>query len=245
MPYKVNLRAAGKTYSACAKVITSKFAVPGQPTSQESELRIAFGIASDWTRRAAAMHDLSYSSRRMRKSPSTPAVTEMVRFNLAWSGMNALFSRNSTFALFGSPPPKSELHRFQFLFNNCGLGGSTLSSELGALHQLLQAKKSSFVPGHPAGTHLPVLQVMHEKYTPIQYRGLATGKLVHQVVQTGNYSLLDLPTILYLTRNWSVHGGIISTSFRSVPGFSSYMETACLALSVCHTHVSAELLRRL
>ncbi|QNN47494.1 hypothetical protein H9L17_04975 [Thermomonas brevis] len=108
------LELAGKKYGECAKQLTSKSENPNEPTATESELLIAFGIASDWTRRAAAL-DIDYSSRLMRRAKKTPSVSEMVRFGLAWSGMNALFSRNSIFDLLAIRAPKSELDRFKAL----------------------------------------------------------------------------------------------------------------------------------
>ena len=90
MTIEKNLQAAGREYSECAKKFTAKCANPKQPTAIESERRIAFGIASDWTRRAASMQPIAYDSRLMNKSAKTHSVSEMIRFNLAWSGMNAL-----------------------------------------------------------------------------------------------------------------------------------------------------------
>jgi hypothetical protein len=71
------------------------------PTAQESELMIGFGIASDWVRRSAALKPLEYTSARMNKSPKSPAVTQMLRFTMAWSGLNALFARPEVMTVLG------------------------------------------------------------------------------------------------------------------------------------------------
>jgi hypothetical protein len=178
----------------------------------------------------------------MRRSAKTPSISEMVRFNLAWSGMNALFSRNTIFGLIGSAAPKSELDRFKLLVNTAVTPANALGGYTSNLHNLLQCTTASFVPGHPVGTLLPVLQVLHEKYTPVQYRNMATGKMIQAAVASGNYTSLDAPTLIYLMRNWSVHGGILSSSFRSVPRFNSYIGVVSEALAFIHLQLSNKLL---
>jgi hypothetical protein len=239
-----NLQSAGKAYSECAKKVTTKCSNPKQPTVTESELRIALGIASDWTRRAAAMQPITYNSRLMNRSPKTHSVSEMIRFNLAWSGMNALFSRNSIALLFGPIPPNSELERFRLLYANSGVLSAAITGRLINLHNILATPTLSVIPGNPTGTSLPIIQVLHEKYTPIHYQKMATGRLIASAVKTGNYSALDMPLLIYLMRNWSVHGGLLGSSFRSVPRFDLYINTVSDVLSEIHLGLSAELLRR-
>lgn len=233
------LEIAGKKYSDCAKHLTVRLSDPNRPTATESELLIAFGIASDWTRRASAL-EIDYNSRLMRRAKKTPSVTEMVRFGLAWSGMNALFSRNAIFALLGIAAPKSELDRFKALVA-VAIVPTQLTSAASNLQHLLQNSTVSYVPGHPSGTALPVLQVLHEKYTPIQYRDMATGKLIQKAITTGDYTCLDASTLIYLMRNWSVHGGILSSSFRSVPRFNSYIGTISDSLALIHVQLAEKL----
>lgn len=244
MPITKNLQAAGKAYGECAKKVTARCVDPKQPTAIESELRIAFGIASDWTRRAASMQQITYESRLMNKSPKTHSVSEMIRFNLAWSGMNALFSRNSVVSLFTAAAPKSELDRFKLFYANSGVSLTAMAGLLANLHNILATPTISTVPGYPTGSSLPILQVLHEKYTPIQYQTMATGKLIAAAIRTGNYSALDMPLLIYLMRNWSVHGGLLGSNFRSVPRFDLYIKTVSDALSEVHAGLSADILVR-
>jgi len=244
MPTAKNLQSTGKSYSECAKRVTAKCLNPKQPSATESELRIAFGIASDWTRRAASMRPIAYGNRLMNKSAKTPSVSEMIRFNLAWSGMNALFSRNSVISLFNPASPKSELDRFRLLYANSGVQPASMNVHLTNLHNILATPTLSAVPGHPIGASLPILQVLHEKYTPIQYQNMATGKLIVAALKSGNYAALDMPLLIYLMRNWSVHGGLLGSSFRSVPRFDLYIKTVSEALSIIHLGLSSELLKR-
>lgn len=235
-----HLEVAGKKYGECAKQLTSKLANPKEPAAKESELLIAFGIASDWTRRAAAL-DIDYNSHLMRKASKTPGVSAMIRFGLAWSGMNALFSRNSIFDLLGVAAPKSELDRFRALVGAALSHATQLDNAATNLQNLLQSPTISYVPGYPSGTALAVLQVLHEKYTPAQYRSMATGKLIQQAIATGDYTPLDAPTLIYLMRNWSVHGGVVSSSFRSVPRFNSYISIVSNSLALIHVQLAEKL----
>lgn len=241
MPTLKNLRSAGKLYSDCAKQVTAKCGDPSNPAAVESELRIAFGIASDWSRRAAAMRPIDYDTKLMSKSPRKHSVSEMVRFGLAWSAMNALFSRNSVVTLLDPKPPTSELDRFRIFYENSGVNAAKMSVMLTNLHNILATPTLSAIPGNPPGTSLPILQVLHEKYTPLQYQRMASGKLITSAVGSGNYSKLDLPLLIYLMRNWSVHGGLLGSSFRSVPRFDLYIKTLALALSEVHVCVASVL----
>lgn len=229
----------------CAKAVTDNSLTPTTPSPIESELRIAFGISSDWTRRASSMRPVDYNSRIMRNSSKAPSVAEMIRFGLSWSGMNALFCRNSIINLFTTSVPVSELKRFKLLYNNCNIDLVKMSARLTNLHNILSTTTTSYVPGYAPGTPLPILKVLHSKYTPIQYQTMATGNVINQCLTSGSYSSLDMPTLIYLMRNWSVHGSILGSNFRSVPRFNLYIDTINEALSDVHLGISKELLTKL
>lgn len=239
-----NLRIAGKNYGAAAKALTAKLTVPLQPTAHESEIRIAFGIASDWTRRAAALKPLEYSGRLMNKSDRTAGVSELVRFNLAWSGMNAIFSRDPVLQIVGSTSATSELDRFKFIFNHSGVSTNSIASLTATLHSILATQITTTLPNHPVGTPVTTLQALHEKYTPSHVQAKANGKKIQAAIASGNLTPLDLPTLIYVMRNWSVHGGLLDSSFRSVKRFRLYIDTILEALSEVHVGVSAVLLAR-
>ena len=241
MPTLKNLQNAGKLYGDCAKKVTDKCVKPKLPNAVESELRIAFGIASDWSRRAAAMNPIDYDRKFMSKSPKKHSVSEMIRFGLSWSAMNALFSRNAVVTLLDPKVPTSELDRFRIFYNNSGVDVSKMAGMLTNLHNILATPTLSAIPGNLPGTSLPILQVLHEKYTPFQYQKMASGKIITAAVATGNYINLDMPLLIYLMRNWSVHGGLLGSSFRNVPRFDLYIKTISQALSEVHAGISCVL----
>jgi hypothetical protein len=235
------LQSAGRQYSDAARIHSSKLALVGQPNTTESEILVALGIASDCTRRAAALEPITFSNRRMMRDSKTPSVTEVLRFNLAWSGMNALFSRDSVLSLLGLPATGGELARFNALFVRAQLPAGALDAHLTNLHALLQSTKSTYVPGVVPGTAVSVLEVLHKKYTPVKYQGMSVGLEIARAITSGNYSRLDIPTLIYTMRNWSVHGVVIGSSFRSVPGFRTYIQNISEALAMVHCHLAAEL----
>lgn len=232
---------AGKEYSVAAKAVSAKIAIPGQPSSNESELLIALGIASDCVRRAAAMRSISFDSKRIRKSKKTPSLTEVIRFNLAWTGMNAFFARDTVFNLLGRKPPRSELERFKALYKVAAVPNAIMATNLGTLHNLLQRPTAAYIPGFPPGTKHITLKALHFKYTPIHYQNMATGKKIALAINSGSLTGLDLPTLIYQMRNWMVHGGIVSSNFRSTKGFENYIGTVNESLSLVHLHLAQKI----
>jgi hypothetical protein len=236
-----NLAAAGREYGAAAKAVSSKATVPRQPSAPESELLIALGIASVWVRRAAAMRPISFDGKRLTKSAKSPSISQVVRFGFAWSGMNALFSRDSVFSLLGIAAPRSELDRFKALYANAGIPATALAAHLTALHTLLIRPTLAYIPGHLPGTRHSVLKALHLKYTPVHYQNTGSGKAVTAAIASGNLAALDIPLLIYLLRNWSVHGGFVNSNFRSVRGFEAYVETVSEALSIIHLEIAKQL----
>jgi len=116
-----------------------------------------------------------------------------------------------------------------------------MAAHLGTLHTLLQKPTAAYVPGFPLGTTHTVLKALHFKYTPIQYQNMATGKKVATAINSGNLTGLDLPTLMYLMRNWMVHGGIVSSNFRSTSGFDKYVGAVNETLSLVHLHLAQQL----
>jgi hypothetical protein len=191
------------------------------------------------------MEPLVYDKRRMNKSAKSPAVAEMVRFTMAWSAMNALFARPEVVLLLGGTSVTSELKLFQYFLSQSGLSATVIMKHESNLRALLTALVTSSVPGHAPGTALPSLQVLHEKFTPHPYRNKGVGKTIQSAIATGNYTLLDLATIVYAMRNWSVHGGLIGSSFRSVPRFNSFIGIVNAAVADVHVGISRALLAKI
>ena len=115
-----------------------------------------------------------------------------------------------------------------------------MTAHLAILHTLLQKPTVSYVPGFPPGTPHTILKALHFKYTPLQYQNMPTGKKVASAISSGNLAALDLPTLIYLMRNWAVHGGIVGSNFRSVSGFDKYISTLNEALSLVHLSLSQQ-----
>jgi hypothetical protein len=238
------LRVAGKIYSQCAKRISLHLTVSGQFTPVESEQLIAFGIASDWCRRAAVLRPLTYLGRKMNKSKRSAGLTELIRFNFAWWGMNALFSREAIRGLLPNPAGKSELERFNVVFSHAQLPAAYVSDKLKILHQILLTKVTTRVAGVTLAP-LTTLESIFLKYTTPEIQQRATGKKIKAAISTNNIAALDLPNLIYLMRNWSVHGALLDSSFRSEVRFKAYFDTLLAVLSEVHANISQALLQKL
>lgn len=241
MNARENLLAAGVNYSNCAGKVQLGCLDAEVPTGRESELLIAFGIASDWSRRAAALQPLVYSGKRMNKSRYSLSVTEIIRFTMAWSALNALFARPSVLRLLGRRTQGSELERFNILVQNSGVAEQRKLRYEGILQEILATDVVTTVPGHPPKSTVPTVQILHEKYTPISYQSMGVGRRMQESISNGSTENLDLATLIYAMRNWSVHGGVVASSFRSVPRFKSYIGTVVKAVADIHVGVSENL----
>jgi hypothetical protein len=241
-PYET-LRKAGKNYGECAKSITSALG-SNSPNAAQSEQLIAFGIASDWVRRAAALKPIKYEGKLLNKSNRSPGVTELIRFNLAWSGLNGIFARNSVLNLLPPASSRSELERFRILFANSAIDPAKVSKYEQTLQNLLSVNITTRIAGLPDGTQVTTLHALHYKYTPVDVQTRGAGRKVEEALNTCNFSVLDLPILIYLMRNWSLHGALIDSSFRSVARFKKYIDTVFEALSEIHFGISKELLNR-
>ncbi len=57
----------------------------------------------------------------IRSTKKHSEITEILRFSMAWSAMNALFARDSILRVIGSPSRDSEIERFRFTYRHAGL----------------------------------------------------------------------------------------------------------------------------
>ncbi len=236
------LEDAYKTYGQCAKKITNGLGNI-DPNSTESELIIAFGIVVDWCRRASSLKPLQYEGKLLNKQKRSVGVTELVRFNMAWSGINALFSRQSVLDLLPATSARSELDRFRVLYNSASLDLTTISGYEKTLRDILSVPITTRIPGIPSGEAVTTLHALHYKYTPSENQTRGVGRNIQTALDTNNYSRLDLPMLIYSMRNWSVHGGIIDSSFRSEDRFKLYIDTILNALADVHLGISKELIK--
>jgi hypothetical protein len=236
---------AGKNYGKCCKAVNARAADANHPSAMESERLIGFGIASDWVRRAGSLKELQYENRLLNRSNRAPGVTELVRFNLAWSGMNALFCRQSIRGLLSSSSATSELDRFKILVTHANLPNQDVATVVSSLHKILDTQITTRIAGTLPGTQVTTLGALHYKYTPPDAQSRGVSKRVGQALTTGSLAQLDLPTIIYLMRNWGIHGALIDSNFRSVTRFRSFIGNILGSTAAIHYGVSNALLAKL
>ncbi len=69
-------------------------------------------------------------------------------------------------------------------------------------------------PWLPSGVTPKLFEVIYYKYTTASEQARGFGKKLAAASAAGTISSVDLPTIIYATRNWHVHGVLLSSSFR-------------------------------
>lgn len=74
--------------------------------------------------------------------------------------------------------------------------------------------------------------MIYYKYTVAHEQTRGLGKKLFHAATSANYLPLDLPTLIYATRNWNIHGVLLSSSFRGTrKKFNIWIDTVNLALA--------------
>lgn len=231
---------ARKVYSQCANKVEKHIAVQGL-TSLLSNQVVGIGIATEWIRRAAEMDNIHYVGKNLNKSKSNELFVELLRFNFSWFALNAVFTRNELLSLFGTPCDQSEYSAFHLLYTSAMPLNAAV--RLRKLHLLLNTPITTRLPNtnnHSVST----LEAIHLKYLPGNIRG-RTATAISQAVRTGSANSLDMPTLLYGFRNWSVHGNTLHGCFGSHPGFYEYTCLLQETLAEVHYDIAKKLSSRL
>jgi len=218
-PPRSTLLQARKEYSRCAQVVEQQITTQGL-TRTLSERIIGMGIALDWVRRAAEMEQISYIGKHLTESEHRDRFTEFIRYGFVWFGLNAIFSRRSLLTLVGVPTGAAEFAKFKVLFNAGPVSNSSAIER--ELRALLDTPTTPRLPDTPIGTSVTTLNAIHLKYVPSAHQGQA-AKALAAAANSGSAALLDLPTMLYGFRNWSVHGNALDGCFGSHPRFVRYV----------------------
>jgi len=236
IPHRDTLLQARKFYSKCANKVEKTIEAQGLTPLLSTQI-IGIGVATEWIRRAAEMDNIHYMGKNLNKSKSSDLFVEILRFNFSWFSLNAIFTRNELLSLFGTPSDSSEYSAFHLLYTSA-MPPNT-AARLQKLHLLLNAPIATRLP-NMSNHSVSTLQAIYLKYLPSNIRG-RTANAVQQSVQAGNANSLDMPTLLYLFRNWSVHGNTLHGCFGSHPGFYEYTSLLQETLADIHYDIASKL----
>jgi hypothetical protein len=218
----------------CAKTVEGKRGSSGL-TPLEYERIIGFGIACDWLGWARHLLSLNYSSKGRSQSDRAYGLSELTRFTFMWTATNALFARSSIIELLdpSAGTKASELERFRVLFHHCGLPPHDASALAATLHSVLALPMHvQYFPWAPVNSPPTILEVIYFKYTVAHEQTRGLGKKLFRAATTKNYHALDLPTLIYATRNWNIHGVLLSSSFRGTrKKFNIWIDTVNMGLA--------------
>lgn len=224
------LRAAGKTYSACAKRTATRAGVSGK-----AERLIGFNVASEWARRAGALMTMTYKGNLMNHSTRSRLVTETDRFQFQWTALNAIFGRPSILALVGPKgrrPRGVEMGQFRLVVEAAGVPAADVAARTKAPRNLLAS---------PMSDGVTTLAALHTRHL-MQLAGKATADTIARAARSGSFASLDLPILIYAARNWFVHGVMTDAAFHSPGKFRAFVDTLNEALASVHQHAAAKLL---
>ncbi|HIK10316.1 MAG TPA: hypothetical protein IGS52_08620 [Oscillatoriaceae cyanobacterium M33_DOE_052] len=235
-PHRKTLLQARKVYSQCASKVEKTIQNQGLTPLLSTQI-IGIGIATEWIRRAAEMDSIHYIGKNLNKAKSSDLFVELLRFNFSWFALNAIFTRNELLSLFGTPSGNSEYSAFHLLYTNAMPTNAAV--RLQELHLLLNAPTSTRMP-NTTSNPVSTLEAIGLRYLPINIRGTA-AKAIQQAVLAKNANSLDMPTLLYGFRNWSVHGNALQGCFGSHPGFYEYTRLLQETLADVHYDISNKL----
>ncbi|MGO8900091.1 MAG: hypothetical protein ACLQU5_17315 [Isosphaeraceae bacterium] len=240
------LLTARKTYSLCAARVEAQIKSSNRLTPSLSERIVGIGVACEWTRRAAELEAITFIGNHLNQSPWTPSFIEMMRYGFAWFAINAIYTRDELLHLIGRPMPDKELERFKILFTAAAMPAAVVLARESSLRSILGEQTTPRLPGVAPGTAVTTLHAINEKYVPMNARKRgASAQLLTTAVATGHFGNIDLPTLLYSFRNWSVHGNVLHGSFGGRPRFSLYLEQLLESLAEVHLGTANALLHLL
>lgn len=228
------LRSALKELGQCAKAIAAK--APSPITSDFAELQIGVGTASDWIAWASRLRRLDFATSIKRGSPRAASYLESTRFTYAWTAANALFGRDEVLRpVIAGKLPTTELSRFRAVYSLASLTPAEEAAYLAPLHTTLALQRVTTEFPWATLPAVRVVDLIYYKYTPSSYKGKGDAAKAIANVALGNKAVtsLDLPTLIYATRNWTVHGSLLDSSFRGAPQqYQLYMTTITKSLAL-------------
>jgi hypothetical protein len=252
------LRQARSLLKRCAEKISSRKTNTNWLSDVDREMLIGFGTAHDWIRWAVSLRDLQFQ-RSEERSERKAGITEWVRFNQIWTATNALFAKESILSLIPSFQSMTNAQRknisrsdgkqFEQIYKFASVNQNLATDCLVKLNNLLsmrceaqgvegifEEKRHAYpMPAYPMPKLKPLptmWEVIFHKYlTPTdQTRGL--GKEIMMALQAQKMPRVDGPTLIYATRNWAVHGVLLTSFFRgSRQKFMIYIDNITLLLS--------------
>lgn len=241
-PLRLKLLNARKSYSKCANLVEGRISASDLSQSLSEQI-IGIGVAADWLRKAAEMDDISFIGKQLNESEHKRSFVELLRFNFTWFGLNAIFSRPRLRDLIGQPNSISEFDDFLVLFNSATIPNANVHAD--ELHAILAKSTSPRIPGQPPGTTVSTLYAIESKYLQHAANKGRTASYVSTAARSGNVTALNLPTLIYAFRNWSVHGAAIDGSFGTRPGFVRYVEILQDVMADVHFCTAQTLANRL
>jgi hypothetical protein len=235
--HRHTLLEARRAYSWCASKVENKIKTNTLDNSL-SEKIVGLGVGTEWLRRATEMNEIQYIGKNLNKSRKNDSFVELLRFSFSWFSLNAIFTRPELRSLIGKPDGMGEYNEFRVLYDNAVL--TSAQSRLLQLQTLLKTPTSPRMPGKLKGEVVSTLAVISLRYLPQKSPG-KTAKAIKNAANSGDFSELDMPTLLYAFRNWSVHGNALDGCFGSRPGFIQYTRLLQETLAEIHLQTSKDL----
>ena len=130
--------------------------------------------------------------------------------------------------------PLGELRRFRAVYALAAISPSDEAAYLAPLHTTLSLPRNTKEFPWATLSTIRVIDLIYHKYTPSTYRSKGDSARAIEDVVVGSKAItsLDLPTLIYATRNWTIHGSLLDSSFRGAPKqYQLYVPTITRSLA--------------
>lgn len=205
------------------------------PSIPEYEKTLALGVAADWLRWAAGLKQIKFRLTKKQSPERLDGMEELTRFYYAWTAANALFGRTAIVKALDPviTADASELTKFRVLHKRAGLPAAVEADHVAKLRKLLFSHlKVTMFPWNPGIESTTIINVVYQKYTDPSQHKRANYKTVKAAIDADQPGLIDLSLIIYLTRNWTLHGSLLNSGFRGPKEkFELYIDTVNQALA--------------
>jgi hypothetical protein len=242
-----SLQSAVANLALCARALQSSRGSASLTIGQYEQV-IGIGTAFEWSRRAWLLSEIGFGTSRQQRNARKMGADELCEttlFAYIWIALNAIFARPSLLGILdpASHAARSEIDRFRVVLNAAALSPSEISAAHATLISVLNLTvKADNFPWLPTSTPT-VAQVIYYKYTSAEEQNRGVGKRLGLAIAAGNLSTLDLATLIYAYRNWTVHGVTLSSSLRGSKARSKrYVDTINRASTQVLTGAAKKLL---
>lgn len=234
------LKTARRNYCKCASKLENKIKEQGYMSTFSNSL-ISLGMTISWLERASEMEKICYARKDSPKKDQR--FVEIIRFGFSWYAIDSLLSRKEILALTSaSKKDNTQIKKFLCHHQFSSLSNDKIIEFEASIKKFLMMKSKTRLPDKPDKELVTALEVINVKCTSDEQRKRGISKQINEAIIQNDFGSLDLSTLLYAFRNWTVHGNVFDGSFGNKAHFLDFIIQLNLASAEIHLGISEKLI---